>query len=328
MEAELVGRAGLPYTSVPAAGVHGVGLMNLPGNLLQIARGYRAARRVVDQFDPQVMFFTGGFVAIPTALAGRQVPTVVFVPDIEPGLALKVVSRFADQIAVTSQATGRFFSKNAPLVETGYPARADLQHWDAEAAYRHFELSPDRRTLLVFGGSKGARSINRAVAQVLPQLLEEMQVVHVCGEHTWPEFEGLRDELPENLAAGYRAYPYLHDPMGAAFTIADLVVSRAGAATLGEFPQFGLPAVLVPYPFAWRYQKVNADHLATRGAALVVRDEELPEKLLPTVQALMLDEARREAMAAAMRALARPQAAESVADLLVGAAAHERQRLS
>ena len=104
--------------------------------------------------------------------------------------------------------------------------------------------------------------------------------------------------------------------MGAALAAADLVLSRAGASTLGEFPQAGLPAVLVPYPHAWRYQKVNADYLAKRGAAVVVADQDLPQRLAPVVRELIQNSARREQMRRAMCELRRPDAARSIAGLL------------
>jgi UDP-N-acetylglucosamine--N-acetylmuramyl-(pentapeptide) pyrophosphoryl-undecaprenol N-acetylglucosamine transferase len=127
-------------------------------------------------------------------------------------------------------------------------------------------LDPALPVLLVFGGSKGARSINRALLEALPGLLPEMQVLHISGNLDWPEVEAARSALSTGEAAAwaerYHAFPYLHDEMGAALAAADLVVARAGASTLGEFPALGLPAILVPYPHAWRYQKVNADYLA------------------------------------------------------------------
>ena len=95
MEEDLVKRAGIRYTAIPAAGVHGVGLKALPGNLVRLARGVLASRRILREFNPQVLFFTGGYVAVPMALAGTGVPSLLFVPDIEPGLALKTLARFA-----------------------------------------------------------------------------------------------------------------------------------------------------------------------------------------------------------------------------------------
>jgi UDP-N-acetylglucosamine--N-acetylmuramyl-(pentapeptide) pyrophosphoryl-undecaprenol N-acetylglucosamine transferase len=328
MEADLVKRAGISFEAIPAAGVHGVGLRRLPGNLLQLGRGYFEARRVVRQFRPDALLFTGGFVAVPMALASRRVPSLLYVPDIEPGLALKTLARFAGRLAVTAADTNAYFS---PAVQrkahvTGYPTRPELRRWDAEKAQQALGLSAGSPVLLVFGGSKGARSINRALLAVLPQLLDEMQVVHISGQLDWPEVENARQALDPRLAPRYLAYPYLHEQMGAALSAADLVLSRAGASSLGEFPAFGLPAILVPYPYAWRYQQVNAAYLQRHGAALLLQDAELPERLLPVVLDLVRDAGRRAQMRQSMQNLAHPRAARDIAVLLVDLARAEKTR--
>ncbi len=316
MEAELVERAGIPFQALPAAGVHGVGVRQLPGNLRQLASGYLAARRLLERIDPDVLFFTGGYVAVPVALARRGRPAVVFVPDIEPGLALKLLARTANQIAVSAPASARYLPNNPNLTVTGYPTRPELEGWTREAALEKLGLTAAAQTLLVFGGSKGARSINRAVQAVLPELLTHMQVVHITGHLDWPQVEPARDTLSQDLAARYRVFPYLHDEMGAALASADLVVSRAGASVLGEYPLFGLPAILVPYPHAWRYQHVNARFLAGRGAAEMLEDAALPDELLPLALRLMADSERRSKMRAAMLALRMPDAAGEIAALI------------
>jgi UDP-N-acetylglucosamine--N-acetylmuramyl-(pentapeptide) pyrophosphoryl-undecaprenol N-acetylglucosamine transferase len=328
MEADLVKRAGIAFEAISAAGVHGVGLPSLPGNLLQLGRGYFEARRVVDRFRPDALLFTGGFVAVPMALAGRRVPGLLYVPDIEPGLALKTLARFADRLAVTTADTCAYFpaGMRSKAQVTGYPTRRELRRWDPEKARQALELSADSPVLLVFGGSKGARSINRALLAVLPQLLAEMQVVHISGQLDWPEVESARQALEARLGARYRAYPYLHEQMGAALSAADLVLSRAGASSLGEFPAFGLPAILVPYPYAWRYQQVNAAYLQRHGAALLIPDAELPERLLSVVLELVHDGQRRAQMRQSMLNLAHPQAARDIAGLLVDLASGEVTR--
>jgi len=119
-----------------------------------------------------------------------------------------------------------------------------------------------------------------------------------------------------DLADRYRVMPYLHD-MGAALAAADLVVSRAGASALGEYPLFALPAILVPYPYAWRYQKVNADYLTQRGAAIMIEDHHLNNELLSTVNVLMENPNKIKAMRAAMFELSHPRAAEKIASKLI-----------
>jgi undecaprenyldiphospho-muramoylpentapeptide beta-N-acetylglucosaminyltransferase len=315
MEADLVGRAGFPFTAIPAAGIHGVGL-KVVAALWKLTRGFFAARKLIRDFKPDVLFFTGGYVAIPTGLAGLKIPTLICLPDIEPGLALKVLSRFTDHIVVPAEESRAYFSKRKRVTVVGYPTRPDMTVWEREAAFEAFDLSPDKPTLMVTGGSLGALSINQALVKILPELLTRMQIVHLTGKLTWPEVEAARETLPNELLANYRAYPYLYDRMGAAFSAADLVVSRAGASILGELPMFGVPAILVPYPHAWRYQKINADYLAKRGGAVVLKDEDLNEKLGASILDLMGDESKRGAMKTAMEALANPRAAASIADLL------------
>jgi UDP-N-acetylglucosamine--N-acetylmuramyl-(pentapeptide) pyrophosphoryl-undecaprenol N-acetylglucosamine transferase len=320
MEADLIRREQVPFETIPAAGVHGVGWRQLPKNLWQIAVGTLAARRILHRFQPDVMLYTGGYMAVPAAIAGRiqgarpkRPANLLYVPDIEPGLALKTLARFADRIALTAEESMPFFSNSANLIVTGYPARQDLRVWTLDQAHQSLGLNADLFTLLVFGGSKGARSINRALFAILPDLLEDIQIVHISGHLDWNEVEAARLSLETRLVERYHAFPYLHGEMGAALKAADLVVSRAGASVLGEYPLFGLPAILIPYPYAWRYQEVNARYLEQRGAAQVLEDADLQGHLHETIQVLLRDQGRRMAMGQAMRSLAHPDAAQKIA---------------
>lgn len=333
MEADLLRGEGVPFRAIPAAGVHGVGLRLLPGNLLRLVRGFFAARRILRAFRPDVLLFTGGYVAVPMALAAHffrpkgKNRSLLYVPDIEPGLALKALSHLADGIAVTVEESRTFFPGRAPVTVTGYPLRPVLQEVRQQPkadALKVFGLRENLPVLLVMGGSKGSRSINRAVSAALPTWLAEMQVLHLVGKLDWAEIEQRRAALSPNQAANYRPYAYLGQArdMGAALRVADLVVARAGASTLGELPLFGLPAILVPYPFAWRYQRVNANYLAQRGAAEILEDASLEQALASKVLALMRDSVRREQMSKAMQALAQPQAAVRIAALLLDLSAH------
>jgi UDP-N-acetylglucosamine--N-acetylmuramyl-(pentapeptide) pyrophosphoryl-undecaprenol N-acetylglucosamine transferase len=317
MEEDLVTRAGLPYKAIPAAGIHGVGLRSLPGNLNQLARGYKAARKILRDFNPDVLFFTGGYVAVPMALAARRYKSVLYVPDIEPGLALKTLARFASHIAITAEDTRRYLKKNVPATVTGYPTRPELTGMDKSAARKHLGLDLKAPVLLVFGGSKGARTINQAILKCLENLLSQTQVVHITGQSDWEVVNSSAEKLPRKLRQNYHAHPYLHEDMGAALASADLAICRAGASTLGELPLFGLPAVLVPYPYAWRYQKVNADYLAKHGAAVVVEDARMKDELIQTINSLLNDPAQLSEMRSAMRSLAARDAAGSIARIVL-----------
>ena len=130
MEARLVERANVPFKTIPAAGVHGVSLKMLPGNVIRLVRGFFAARRILDEFKPDVLFFTGGYVAVPMALAGMRVPTALYVPDIEPALAIKTLARFADRIAVTAQESFRYFKRRERIIPDRLPYARRLDQMD------------------------------------------------------------------------------------------------------------------------------------------------------------------------------------------------------
>ncbi len=312
MEAELVQREGIPYRAIPAAGVHGVGLRTLPKNLVTLTRGVFEARKVLREFKPDVMFFTGGYVAVPMAVAGWNIPSVLYVPDIEPGLALKALAWFADKITVSTPTSSAYFSRPERIVPTGYPLRPELGKWQKKAACAELGLDAEEPVLLVFGGSKGARSINNAIMAHLPQLLLRTQIVHITGKLDHETVQNARNALGQNQAERYRVFDYVHE-MGIPLGAADLVISRAGASSLGEYPAFGLPAILVPYPYAWRYQKVNAEYLSERGAAILVKDEDLDAQLVSLVYGLLKNPKKLNEMRAAMQALAKPRAAEKIA---------------
>ncbi len=323
MEADLVKREGLRFESIPAAGLHGVGVTAMPGNLWRLAKGFFASRRILRKFNPDVLFYTGGYVAVPMALAARlsgHTRSLLYVPDIEPGLAIKTIARYSDCITLTVEESSGYFPKHPNKVVTGYPLRPGMERWTDEQARSFFALLEPLPVLLVFGGSQGAHSINHALASVLGELLPEMQVIHITGRGDWQMMERVRNHLPSALLNRYRPYPYLYEEIGAAMRLADLAVTRAGASTLGELPLFGLPAILVPYPYAWRYQRLNASYLVKHGAAELLEDAELGGQLGGRVRTLMADRARLEKMSQAMRILAQPQASARIAGLLAGLA--------
>lgn len=320
MEAELVKREGIPFASIPAAGVHGVGPSRLPGNVISLIKGFSQAKQVLKRFQPHVLLFTGGYVAVPMALAAIKYPSLLFVPDIEPGLALKLISFFADLIAVPNEDSLAYVSSLIPrrkIKATGYPVKPDLMQIDRISARNAMSLHERKPVVLVFGGSKGAQTLNRALVKILPSLLHKYQIAHITGTTGWEEVQAETASLSPELATDYHAYAYLHEEMTAALRAADLIVSRAGASILGEYPVLGTPAILVPYPYAWRYQKINAEYLASRGAARFLPDEQLAIQLEAMIDQLLNDPEEYQSMQQAMLSLRQPDAAANIAQLLL-----------
>jgi len=256
-------------------------------------------------------------VSAPVALACwlRRVPILVYLPDIEPGWAIQFLSRLATRIAVTAEASRRFLPARKVVV-TGYPVRQEVLkvRGKKSEALAHFGLDASLKTILFAGGSKGAQTLNRAFSKMLDQVLSRWQVIHISGKTDIDEMRARCEQLSGDLKARYKLFDYLHGKeMGLALAVADVAVSRAGASILGEFPLMGLPAILVPYQFAWRYQKVNADYLVEQGAAVRLDAETLDQTLWPVLEGLLGDKARWTAMQERARALARPDAAAKLA---------------
>ena len=320
MEEELVPRAGLQLETIRGGPIVGVAPHKMLVNGMKLALSLPRVERIMGRFRPDMLFMTGGYVNAPVGLVARRrrIPAGIYLPDVEPGATIKGLSRLVDRVATTTPASAAYFPAGK-TVHTGYPVRPELRAAGAlgkAQALAMFALRADRPTLFVFGGSRGARSINQALLAILPRLLARTQVIHVSGRLDWPAIEAATADLPDTARAFYRPFPYLHERMGPAFRAADLVLARAGASMLGECPAFGLPSILVPYPYAWRYQKVNADYLVDNGAGVRLDDERMATELLPTIEGLLFDEERRQTMADAATALDLPDAAGRLADFI------------
>jgi UDP-N-acetylglucosamine--N-acetylmuramyl-(pentapeptide) pyrophosphoryl-undecaprenol N-acetylglucosamine transferase len=319
IEETVVPRSDIPLERVSGGGLHGVGFGRFVRNVVQLGQGFVQAWRILGRFRPDVAFLTGGYVSVPVASAAwlRRRPILVYLPDVEPGWAIKLTSWIASKVAVNVEASQQFL--RAKVVVTGYPVRPEFHQDQQElrrAGREHLGIPPGDRVLLVIGGSRGAQSINRALGEILEQVLEKAHVIHISGKQEAEECRVRGEALPPTAQKRYHLFDYVHE-MAQALAASDLVVARAGAATLAEFPNFGLPAILVPYPYAWRYQKVNADYLVERGAGIRLNDEEMGRQLWATINSLLSDDARLEAMSHNARALARPDAAARLADLLM-----------
>ena len=323
---------------VPAAGheLHHVDVLPLPRRptlkLLKVPGALRRSIKDVERLSIErdvvgaVTF--GGYVSLPVAWAmgRRHLPLVIHEQNSVPGMANRLASRWADRIAVSFPGSVHRFRHQERVAITGNPVRSELLDLDLDAmrttAREHFRLRPDLPTLLVFGGSQGSRTINRAVADSLSHWSrpDDIQVLHSSGRALYDETAQLLERSRRSAGRGpkIRLVDFI-DEMDLAFAAADAVVSRAGATSIAELTVLGLPALLVPYPHATAdHQLHNARALEAVGGGRVVEDEDLDgARMAEVVEPWLLDPEAGERTAAAARAFGRPDAARNVARVLL-----------
>lgn len=324
MERGILAQTPYRYLDVHSGALRGKSPLRMLVSGGSLSLGFVEAALLLRRLRPAVVLATGGFVCAPVVAAARllRIPALIYLPDVVPGWAIRALSRISNAVAVTSAASQPYLP-GARVVETGYPVRPEIGSVDRSSARRRLGLDMETTTLLVWGGSRGAHSLNKAVGDSLHDLLGWAQVLHISGERDWPALEERRLSLPLSERVRYSLHPYLHDDFPAALAAADLVVSRAGASVLGEFPAAGLPAILVPYPYAGAHQRQNAQVLTRCGAAVDLDDDKLDD-LVPLIASLLQDARRLESMAASARAAARPHAARAIAGLALSLAGEAR----
>ncbi len=272
------------------------------------------ARRIVRQFKPHAVIGCGGYVTGPVLLAAalQRIPTLIQEQNSRPGRTTVWLSHVVDEVHLTYEESRKFFRHHDKLMVSGNPVRQGMKPIDRGRAAGVFGLDPDKKILLVVGGSLGARSINRAIDAMAGSLTETCQVLWQTGK---VEFDSLADRHSRN--PNIRIHAFLDD-MIAAYSAADLIVCRAGAMTLSELTMMGKPAVLVPYPYAAdNHQEYNAMSLVQRDAAVMIRDHEIGGQLKPILMKLLDDDRRRSEMAARSFELRRPNAAAAIIDAMM-----------
>jgi len=321
LEAEAVPRAGFAFEAIRARQVRGGGLRRalIGGIAALLAVG--AALRTIRRFRPQVVVGVGGYASVPLVIAARlaRVPTLLLEQNVIPGATNRLLGRFAQRVCTSFRETATSFP-GARVVCTGNPVREEVLAVAAARAAR--PAAAERLVLLVVGGSGGAHRLNVAAVEAMARLAgrSRLRIVHQTGA---ADAEETRRRYAE-VGADAEVQPFFTD-MAALYDEADLVLCRAGATTIAELLVVGLPAILVPYPYAADdHQRRNAEAVQAVGAATLILDRDLtPERLADALARLLDDADRRREMGAAARALARPEAGRLVAEqcaLLAGAA--------
>ena len=316
----IVPAEGIAFRAISAGALRVSSPLTFAGNALRLAWGVAQSTWIMLRFKPNAVFATGGYASVPVGVAARLLrrPLVVYLPDVTPGWAVRLLSRLATKMTTTSDRALTYLPAKKTAV-VGYPVRDEFWTLDRAASRTRLGLPVDGKVLLVTTGSLGARKINDAIWAALPQLLERCDVLHVTGAADEASANGQRARLTAEQQARYHVRGYL-DEMPAALIAADVVVARSGASTLGELPAAGTPGVLVPGEYEGWSQAPNAKFLQAEGAAVMLRNSEL-DRLPATVLDLLADDARLASMRAAAKRLARPDAARDLAHVLMEAAA-------
>jgi UDP-N-acetylglucosamine--N-acetylmuramyl-(pentapeptide) pyrophosphoryl-undecaprenol N-acetylglucosamine transferase len=325
IEADRAPREGIPYHAIRTGKLRRYwDRQTLTDLAVNVPLGLVQARRLLGRLRPGVVLGTGGFVALPVVLAAAsaRIAVVVHEQTTVPGLANRIAARLARRIAVSWDVTMAAFPPGK-VVLTGNPLRSELRLGSRDGAIARFGLDPSLPVVYVTGGVQGAHRINRAVGEALGDILPLTQVIHQCGDHPttgdrrWLEEQ--RGRLPVPLARRYTITPYVGAELADVYAAATLVLSRAGAGTLNECCQLGLPAIYVPLPgTSGDEQTANARLVERAGAAALLAQASLsPASLARTVRDLLADSERLKEMGDRARALAVPRAAERLADLVL-----------
>ena len=329
--------AGLAHTAnLPFRGIEGGKLRRLPGagfwrNLIQldsmilnlrdsvlIAIGAIQAFWILRRYRPDVIFNKVGPAGIPVGIAAHilQIPMVIHEPDFTPGMANRILARWATRIAVGFPVKLYTAFPAAKLVYTGTPVQPAVLKGDHKRGRKNFGFSQKRPLILVVGGSQGAHSLNQAIMTVLPGLLWDTQVHHIVGSHDYRRLSRQAAHFE-----GYRVDEFLSVPeMADAYAAADIVIARGGANTIAELAALHKPTILVPNREAAAHQIQNAARLAEAGAALAISDE-YPDELLAAVRQLLSSHTEQEHLAKGIAPFNVPEAATKLANLITEAVA-------
>ncbi len=312
------GHAELRFEKVPAVAMPKLLSFKMPVFLWKVWQTKRHCRRLLAEFQADAVLGMGGFTSLPPVWAGKGLGLRTFVHESNavPGKANKLTAKFCTGVLLGLAACARFFPEGKTTV-TGTPLRTALLTKPNRAeALKFFGLAEGKPTVLVMGGSQGARGVNRAMVDALPLLASRgVQVLHITGPKEYDELKAAYDASP--VAAS--VVPFCQE-MGLAYAAADVAVSRSGASSLTELSAFGLPVILVPYPTAADdHQRRNADVFTAANAAVAVEEADLGGgKLGVLLTNLLADEDERQRLGAAMQKLAPSDAAARVCDAVAG----------
>ncbi|MGH2569241.1 MAG: undecaprenyldiphospho-muramoylpentapeptide beta-N-acetylglucosaminyltransferase [Bacteroidota bacterium] len=315
IEARVVPQRGYRLRTIWISGVHrrlAVSNLWFPAKLaVALAESFF----LIKQFRPDVVVGTGGYVSGPVLFAASLLgmPTVIHESNSYPGITTRLAVPRATKVLVAFDETRRWLKRTDNVELVGTPTRNELGNSTRESGLKFFGLNPEKKTVLVFGGSLGAASINNAVLALADELLQKStQLIWQTGQSDFKRVQFMLGGKKVGWVG-----PFI-DRMEDAYAAADVAVSRAGAITVAELTRVGVPAIVVPYPYAAAdHQTLNARALVDAGAAVMIRDPELQTDLRTELLDLLEDEHRRATMAQASKRLGKPEAGRAIAEKIL-----------
>lgn len=315
IERTIIGEAGIPMRTIPVKGMPRCVSPALVPFAFNLGASIIKSFLIIRGFKPSLVMATGGYVSGPPVLAARSagVPVMMQEQNSYPGITTKRLAPHAETVFLGFADAAKYLGRNVATKVTGNPVRDDIDSGDREKAAETFGLDPAKRTVFVFGGSQGARAINRTMSMIVHELAGDgIQVIWQTGNNEYNEWYGL--EIPGKVCIK----PYI-GAIRDAYAVADLVVSRAGAMTIAEITVCGLPAIFIPLPTAAEnHQEYNASSVVNAGAASMIPEHDLNnETLLNRIREIVLSDDCLEKMSRASRQMGKKDAASIIADVII-----------
>ncbi|MBQ8559798.1 MAG: undecaprenyldiphospho-muramoylpentapeptide beta-N-acetylglucosaminyltransferase [Tyzzerella sp.] len=313
IEKELIEQFGIPYHGISSGKLRRYFSVQNFTDPFRVLKGFGEANKLIKSLKPDVIFSKGGFVSVPVVMAGKKchVPTIIHESDMTPGLANKLSIPSATKVCCNFPETLEHLPKEKAVL-TGSPIRQELLSGSKEAALAFCGLTPDKPVILIVGGSLGSVAVNNAVRAILPELLKEFQVIHLCGK-------GKTDESLKNLK-GYVQFEYIKQELKDLFALCDIVISRAGANAICELLALHKPNLLIPLSAnASRGDQIlNARSFERQGFSVVLEEEELNNQVLLDAIHKLYD--KRDAYISAMKQSSQQDSINTIVGLIENAA--------
>lgn len=329
VERSIAVEQGIPFVAIQTGKLRRYASLRTVSDAFRIPIGIVQAWRHTRRFRPDVIYSTGGAVSVPTALSGSRIaPVLTHEQTAQIGLSNRTLARVASTFAVGFEDTAKLAREiHNNVILTGNPVRSSLMDGSADRGYETFGLSPTLPVLYVTGGARGASPLNQRIEQLIPALLEITQIVHQVGPASANDdlkrLTKMRAAFPDALARRYVVTDFITAQLADLYAITALVIGRAGAGTISELAQLGLPSILIPLPGTWGdEQRKNARVLESAGGAMYIEQADCtPERLDKEIRSLIGSPERLRDMALASTSVARPDAAARLVDEVLRLAA-------